>query len=258
MKLKEVAMFNKILGIVFVIISMQAAFANDTFQGSIGPIPKTLQKTMIEKTWNTGCPVALDDLSYLKLSYWGFDNKPHVGEMIINEKLAPEVIDIFKKLYENHFPIEKMVIPEELAKDKKFKTPMDFLLYIVNANDTYGFFCRIDTQTNNKSSPHSFGIAIDINPYYNPGVIKYAKTNSALHATQQAGYKYLNRNLVHIGMIKENDKAFQIFTNHGWKWGGFFDTGVDYMHFQKTMSPYYIVNHLEYISPKQRIKNLPD
>lgn len=236
----------------------EAAYTNNSFQASISPIPSELQHKMTGATWNSNCPLSFNELSYLKLSYWGFDNKPHIGEMIINTKLAPEVVSIFKQLYENHFPIEKMLIPENLIGDKKFTNSMDLLLYIVNANDTYGFFCRIDTQNNNKASTHSFGIAMDINPYYNPGVIKDAKTNVAINAQQQAGYRYLNRHLLHIGMIKENDDAFKIFTNHGWKWGGFFDTGVDYMHFQKVISPYYIVNRLEYIPPTQRIKNLPD
>lgn len=248
----------RLLGcLLLIILFIEPIYAENSFQGSISPIPLEIQNKMIGKTWNVGCPVSLNDLSYLKLSYWGFDNKPHIGEMIINAKLAPETLDIFKQLYEEHFPIEKMVIPEKFAENKKFSDSMDFLLYLVNSNVTYGFFCRIDTQTNSKPSPHSFGIAIDINPYYNPGVIGNPKENSKLNEKLQAGYKYLDRKLEHIGMIKENDAVFKIFLDHGWKWGGFFDTGVDYMHFQKMITPYYRVNHLEYIPPAQRMKNIP-
>ncbi len=45
-------------------------------------------------------PIDFDELSYLTLSYYGFDGNTHVGEMIINKEVASEVVDIFKEIYE--------------------------------------------------------------------------------------------------------------------------------------------------------------
>lgn len=101
--------------LLLLISSTNSSFADNSFYASINPIPQTVQQKMIGNSWHEGCPVSINSLSYLRMSYWGFDNKSHMGEMIINQQLAPEVIAIFKQLYEAHYPIEKMMLPEELA-----------------------------------------------------------------------------------------------------------------------------------------------
>src|SRR6056297_111842 len=78
------------------------------FQSSIQNLPKSIKKQMQGTTWHKGCPVSLSQLAYLKLSYWGFDNKPHVGTLIVNKQLAENTVNVFKKLYEQRFPIESM------------------------------------------------------------------------------------------------------------------------------------------------------
>lgn len=72
----------------------------------------------------------------------------------------------------------------------------------------------------------------------------------------QGGNRYLNRNLKHIGMINASDQVFTAFTNHGWIWGGFFDKGADYMHFEKWIRPHYLVNSLKYLPESELIPNL--
>ena len=61
--------------------------------------------------------VDINSLSYLQISYFGFDNKPHVGEMIVNSKLADDVLEIFKELYEIKYPIEKIKLIDEYDAD---------------------------------------------------------------------------------------------------------------------------------------------
>ncbi len=226
-------------------------FANEPFFGKISTIPDNIKQQMVSKTWEAGCPVPLDQLAYLQLSYWGFDNKQHLGELIVHKQVANETVDIFKRLYNAHFPIEKMILPENIVGNKKFNSPVDMMNYIEAEDDTSAFFCRIDTQSPKKLSPHSFGIAVDINPFFNPAIIAQGKAEPANAS------KYLDRNAQHIGMINEGDFVFTTFLNHGWIWGGFFSNGVDYMHFQKLMSPYYTVDKIEYNPLSKRIKGLP-
>jgi hypothetical protein len=235
---------------VLMMATTSVCYADSGFQGSIQPIPIEIQKMMIGKTWHKGCPVALKDLSYLKVSYWGFDNKAHSGEIIIHQRLAPELLSILKKLYDEHFAIEKMILPEKLIGNRKFSTPIEMAVYLDNANDTTAFFCRQDGQNPNDFSPHSFGIAIDINPYYNPAIV----AKQYLHF--EKGIKYLDRNLKHVGMIKKDDITVNAFIDRGWVWGGYFIQGVDYMHFGKLISTHYQVNHLEVIPNKESIPNL--
>lgn len=239
-------LFRQIIYILFTFSYIQSSYADNSFYGAISPIPQTIKQQMMGNTWHTGCPVNINDLSYLRLSYWGYDNKSHMGDMIINQQLAPEVINIFKQLYDTHYPIEKMMIPEELIAGIKFSNPIDFAAYVANSNDTYGFFCRIDGQNPKNFSPHSFGTCIDINPFFNPGVL------APQYMYLVKGRKYLNRNLQHMGMIRENDVAIKTFMENGWLWHGFSEQ-KDYMHFSKMITTNYKVNHIEYLPPGKSI-----
>ncbi len=228
------------------IIFTNLSYADNSFYASMEPIPQDLQQKMIGNSWHEGCPINLNDLSYLRMSYWGFDNKSHLGDMIINQQLAPEVIAIFKKLYDAHYPIEKMMIPEELIGGIKFSNTLDFAAFVANSDDTYGFFCRIDAQNPKNISPHSYGTCIDLNPYYNPGVI----SPDLQHYVK--GIKYLDRNLQHIGMIRDNDAAIKAFMNSGWLWHGY-ATQTDYMHFSKLITNHYQINHIDSVLPGEGI-----
>lgn len=220
-----------------------SGYAEQSFTGKISAIPADIKKQMIGTVWHKDCPVALDELDYLQLPYWGFDDKPHMGEMIVHQIVAKEVVDIFEKLYRAHFPIEKMVLPGTFLHNNSLSgLPLGDLNSV--ANNTSGFFCRPDGQSPHQYSPHSFGLAIDINPLYNPGIIDGGKAEPAL------GVKYLNRDLKVKGMIKEDDLVTTTFYAYGWKWGAYFSQGVDYMHFQKMINAKYVAERI-----KPRVKN---
>ncbi len=213
-----------------------SAFAQDEFHGSIEPIPEQIKKEMVNQTWYQGCPMELDYMNYLTISYWGFDHKTHVGHLIVLKKLAGETLQIFQELYQIKFPIERMVLPHIYKSKDDWKSSEN--------NNTYAFFCRKDEQNPENFSPHSYGIAIDINPVYNPAVVADGKIQP------EAGKKYLDRKISHEGMV--NDAVVQIFARHGWKWGGYWSSNnVDYMHFQKDMDEHYICNSLELYSNRK-------
>lgn len=147
--------FLKIILLFLTIFFSSNVYSEQKFQGQMSPIPLQIQKLMTNHTWHAGCPIALKDLSYLQISYWGFDNKVHQGEMIVNKEVAAEVIEIFKQLFASHFSIQQMKIPEHLNGSEKFTKPFDLLLFAVNNNNTYAFFCRQDAQSPEKFSAHS-------------------------------------------------------------------------------------------------------
>ena len=39
--------------------------------------------------------------------------KTYIGELVVNQKIADDVLEIMKELYENHYPIEKMRLIDE-------------------------------------------------------------------------------------------------------------------------------------------------
>lgn len=61
--------------------------------------------------------VNLSSLRLLKLSYYGFDGKVYQGEMVVNSKLANDVLEIFKELYNIRYPIEKIRLIDEYNAD---------------------------------------------------------------------------------------------------------------------------------------------
>ena len=214
----------KIISLALLLL-VSNSYAMGSFTGKIiSPIPDNIKKIMIGHSWHEGCPVSLNELVYLQLPYWGFDDKPHMGEMIMHRVVAQDVVDIFEKLYAAHFPIEQMKLPERYSKK----------IY------TSGFYCRNDEQQPGKYSPHAFGLAIDINILYNPSYIANDKVDP------EAGRKYLDRSLNTKGMIKAGDIVTTTFYEHGWIWGAYFKDGADYQHFQKMMNAKYMVNSISH------------
>lgn len=209
-----------------------SCFAETDYQASMQAIPPEIKQQMINHTWHAGCPMLQDNLSYLTVTYWGFDAKPHEGHIIVLKLLALETLQIFQDLYQLKFPIERMVLPDFYKTDDESAAD----------NNTYGFFCRPDGQNPTKFSPHSYGVAIDINPFYNPALIAGGKVQP------EKGKAFLDRKKQHIGMV--NDAVVRVFAKYGWKWGGYWTKDLDYMHFEKDIDDHYTCNSMEF-SPKK-------
>lgn len=168
-------------------------------------------------SWQENTPVKLEELSYINVTYWGFDDMEHMGEMIVHEKLAQEVIEIFKELYEAKYPIEKIKLIDEYNADDNLS---------MADNNSYAFCSREVTGKKGMFSKHSYGIAIDINPVQNP----YVKGHIVL---PEEGNSYLNREDIRKGMIIKGDICYNAFKSRGWTWGGEWKSLKDYQHFEK-------------------------
>lgn len=180
------------------------------------PIPPAVKELMNKYTWREGCPLPQSKLVYVNVSYWGFDGAPHKGELIVHEKLADDIIGIFKELFDSRFPIEKMKIIEHYQGDDNLS---------MADNNTSAFNCRFVSGTK-KFSKHSYGAAIDINPLINP-FVKGDRVSPA------GGKKYLDRTKAAPGLITKDGPCYKAFTKRGWTWGGNWKTMKDYQHFEK-------------------------
>lgn len=185
-----------------------------TFQSTIQTIPTDIRDKMIGVTWHEGCPIALDELSLLTMSYWGEDNQTHSGQLIIHQTEAKAMVRIFETLYTNQFPLTSMKLMWEFggSDDASMK-----------ANNTSGFNCRRIKNTT-KWSNHSYGKAIDVNPLWNPWV----RGNIV---DPPEGKDYLDRTSNKPGIIKAGDIVVTAFGKEGWKWGGYWKNTKDYQHF---------------------------
>ena len=202
--------------LAFVFLPGNSAAGEDGIFTQSALEPKIIAKIK-NKSWKTPAPISLNDLACLTITYFGFDAKPHSGEIIVNKRVAAEVLDIFKELYRAKFPIAKMKLIDEYNADDE-RSMAD--------NNTCALCVRPLTGKNRGFSRHSYGLAIDINPLQNP----YVKGKVVSPA---AGKDYLDRTKTRKGMIVKNNICYNAFIKRGWAWGGEWKSLKDYQHFEK-------------------------
>lgn len=188
--------------------------ADGRYAATVSAVPVNV---LARSTWQSACPVAASALRYLTMSFWGFDGKPHTGEMLVNTSVARDVTRVFGQLFAARFAIEEMRVtsPAELNA-----APTG------DGNNTSAFVCRpVRGQTN--WSAHAYGLAIDLNPFCNP----YTKGDLVLPELSSA---YVDRSWVRPGMVEPGDATVRAFAAVGWSWGGAWREPTDRMHFTAT------------------------
>jgi len=181
------------------------------FASRVEPAP---DRVIARSTWSPRCPVARDRLSWVRLTFWGFDQRRHTGELLLNSRVADDVVAVFRRLYAARFPIEQMHIT---TKAELAAAPTG------DGNNTGAFDCRPAVGTTTYSQ-HAYGLAIDVNPFQNP----YVAGRLVLPELASA---YLDRARHAPGMIRAGDVVTKAFAGVGWGWGGSWQTKKDYEHF---------------------------
>ena len=182
-------------------------------------ISDELFERMQGKSWPEGCTMEREDLMYLSLLYKDADGNTHEGELICNKKIADTLIDIFRQLYDAGYPIEKMVLIDEYGGDDDAS---------MSDNNTSCFNYRTVSGSNNLSK-HAMGLAVDLNPRYNPYIHKVGGVESI---EPENGKEYADRSGDFPYKIDKEDLAYKLFTQAGFTWGGSWKSVKDYQHFQ--------------------------
>lgn len=184
-------------------------------------ISKAVKKRINGKSYKENDNISLSELRYVRVLYYGFDQKTHIGELIVNKAISSDILSVFKKLYKAKYPIEKMVLIDAYDADDEAS---------MKDNNTSAFNYR--TIAGSKTlSKHSLGLAVDINPLYNPCVQKSGKKTVVSPA---AGKKYADRSLDNTYYIRKNDICCKAFEDLGFTWGGSWKSLKDYQHFEKS------------------------
>lgn len=195
---------------------MPATAAEAASKGALPAFRSTSRKATrgdVSKSWRTGCPVSYTSLHVVQVRYLGWDNKGHMGTLIVHKSVSSKVRTAFKKLYAAKFPIRRMQRVDLYGgSDRKSMA----------ADNTSAFNCRLVAGTR-KWSNHAYGKAIDVNPVENPYV-------NGRTVSPPAGRAYLKRSTYKKGLIKKNSKAMKAFTSQGFTWGGRWPD-PDYQHF---------------------------
>ncbi len=188
-----------------------SAPTGDGFEFRIDPLDG---EPLARSTWREGCPTEPHDLRYVTVSFWGFDDKAHTGELIVAADQAESTVAVFRTLYDARFPIEEMRVVTTLDIEA---TPTG------DSNNTSSYVCRAVTG-GSRFSEHAYGLAIDINPFHNP----YIKQDVVI---PELASSYLDRSQSLPGMITPDDVVVSAFAFIGWSWGGNWRTIKDYQHF---------------------------
>ncbi|MET0602965.1 MAG: M15 family metallopeptidase [Baekduia sp.] len=171
-------------------------------------------------SWRPGCPVALDDLRYVRLSHYGFDGAVRRGELVVNVSAVGAVRTAFAELFAQRFPIRRMHLVDAYgASDHRS----------IEADNTSAFNCRRATGAT-RWSQHAYGRAIDVNPIENPYIYANGTT------THPASRPYLDRSRRRKGMAYAGGVLVRAFAKAGWGWGGRWPSPTDHQHFSATGS----------------------
>jgi len=188
---------------------------------SAQPIPDSVFHRMQGRSWPEGCTIRRADLRYLRLTHVDAESKEHVGEMVCNKAIANDLIEIFKELYRQKYPIQRIrLIDDYEAVDERSMR-----------DNNSSCFCYRKVSGTTKLSKHAMGMAVDINTLYNP-YVRTGKDGRRIVEPATAT-KYVDRRKTFPYKIVKGDLLYRLFVQHGFKWGGSWRTMKDWQHFEK-------------------------
>lgn len=165
--------------------------------------------------------ISLSELNYVHILHYNFDGEPSEGELICNSAIAQDLVEIFYELYIAEYQLERVVLIDYYDADDTTS---------MVANNTSCFNYRNIDDTDNLSR-HAFGLAIDVNPFYNP-YIRFTKDGGQI-VSPESSEAYADRTQNFPYKIDADDLCCRLFLEHGFTWGGNWNSSKDYQHFQK-------------------------
>ena len=194
-----------------------SAFAQDFYQQEI---TDDIFARIEGKSFKANCTTPREDLRYLRVLHYNLDREVLQGELICHKDIADDLLAIFQELYKAAYPIERMVLIDEYEADDEAS---------MRDNNTSAFNFRRASGMQRLSS-HSTGMAIDINPLYNP-LVKHREGKTKVFPT--TAIAYIDRTKFFPYKIEKGDLCCRLFKKYGFSWGGDWRSSKDYQHFEK-------------------------
>ena len=220
--------------LLFLALSHQAMSQNFKIQR----IPQSIQEEMFLKgTIAEDAPVGIDRLRLISVPYLDFHGKSKKGQLIVLDVLASAVGAIFVELYEKRFPIAKMELITVYGGDDDAS--------MADNNTSAHNYRKVAGSA--RLSLHAYGTAIDINPVQNPYILLEKGSNQATYLPPNS-IQYANRLTERLGKPYQRgfaEDVVDIFAKHGYYWwGGYWDTPIDYQHFQLDRDGSYVLANM--------------
>ena len=183
-------------------------------------IPDSIWTRMQGRSYPQECGIARSELRYLELSHYDFDGQEHIGQMVCNRQIADDLLYIFRKLYEAEYPIGRMRLIDDYDASDQHSM----------ADNNTSCFCYRRIAGSNSLSKHSRGMAVDVNPLYNPCL--YVRSGRVLPPEGKAyAHDRVKRKDI-PGKIDTADLCYRLFLSRGFRWGGSWRSLKDYQHFE--------------------------
>lgn len=172
------------------------------------------------KSFKDDCTTPRDDLRYLRVLHYNKVGEVLEGELVCHKSIADDLLSIFHELYKARYPIERMVLIDEYDADDEAS---------MRANNSSAFNFRFISGTR-RLSRHAQGMAIDINPLYNPYI---RQRNGRTLVSPSGAEAYTDRTKDFPYKIVKGDLCYRLFKKYGFTWGGDWKNSKDYQHFEK-------------------------
>ena len=212
-------------GIIGVVIGLMLILGDISAQRSATcftqqEISDSLFACIYGKSFKEDCTTRREDLRYLRLLHYNKVGEVLQGELICHKDIADDLLAIFRELYQAKYPIERMVLIDEYDADDEAS---------MRANNTSAFNFRKASGMRTLSK-HSTGMAIDINPLYNP-LVKHREGRTRVYPSNAT--PYIDRSQDFPYKIVKGDLCYRLFKKYGFSWGGDWKSSKDYQHFEK-------------------------
>ena len=188
----------------------------------VTPVPDAVFARISGISYADNANVQRSDLRYLRCLHYDYRGRLYTGELICEYRIADDLLAIFSALYDAAYPIGSMRLIDDFGGSDAASA---------DANNTYCFNTRSSSGTQ-KLSLHSYGLAVDINPAFNPSV--FCGADGSVSIQPQRAEPYADRSASFPMKLTEDDLCVQLFTEHGFRWGGASPGNPEYQHFEKT------------------------
>ncbi|MDE5757164.1 MAG: M15 family metallopeptidase, partial [Allobaculum sp.] len=179
-----------------------------------------IDDTILTRLQNMGYTnqIPTSSLKYVRVLYYDYENRPTIGELVVNAEMAKPVENVFFDLFLHKYQIARMILPD--AYGTRISES-----YADNNTVALCFGLTED----NRGSVQAQGYGIDLNPLQNP-LIK--DNGSSFSVFPMEGQLYLDRSVNSPHFIYQDDYAVKAFKKEGFIWTGNIEGINNYKHFE--------------------------
>lgn len=194
---------------------------SDSYADGSGSSSKSADKPS-ESADKPSAEISFEELRYVHILHYNFDGLATEGELVCNEAIAQDLMEIFYELYRSEYQLERVLLIDEYNGDDEAS---------MEDNNTSCFNYR-PVAGSTSLSKHALGLAVDINPLYNPYITYTADGKEKV--SPPSALPYADRSAAFPYKIDGEDLCCKLFLQHGFTWGGNWNNVKDYQHFQKS------------------------